>query len=170
MFTGLIEEVGTIVEIPTTDRGSQLQIAAPCVGRENPDRRQHRREWLLFDGRRKSRGTTDLRPPRRDFERTNLGKLRRESRINLERALAADGRIGGHFLQGHVDCAARIVASEKNNARSAARSRAPRRIRPLCRVTKDQSPSTESASRFRKYPRKVSPFGLSRTPEQNELG
>ena len=42
--------------------------------------------------------------------------MRHESRVNLERALAADARLGGHFVQGHVDCAARIVALEQNNA------------------------------------------------------
>ena len=42
--------------------------------------------------------------------------LRQESRVNLERALAADGRLGGHFVQGHVDCAARILALEENGA------------------------------------------------------
>ena len=42
--------------------------------------------------------------------------LRRESRVNLERALAADARLGGHFVQGHVDCAARILALEEHGA------------------------------------------------------
>jgi riboflavin synthase len=36
--------------------------------------------------------------------------------VNLERALVADGRVGGHFVQGHVDCAAPIVASQENGA------------------------------------------------------
>ena len=42
--------------------------------------------------------------------------MRNGSRVNLERALAADARLGGHFVQGHVDCTARIVASEQDNA------------------------------------------------------
>ncbi len=44
------------------------------------------------------------------LERTNLRTLRRESPVNLERALAAAGRIGGHFVQGHIDCTARILS------------------------------------------------------------
>jgi riboflavin synthase len=41
--------------------------------------------------------------------RTNLRALRPESPVNLERALAADGRLGGHFVQGHIDCTAQVL-------------------------------------------------------------
>jgi riboflavin synthase len=47
------------------------------------------------------------------LERTNLKNLRRESFVNLERALPADGRLGGHFVQGHIDCAARVIAFDE---------------------------------------------------------
>jgi riboflavin synthase len=42
--------------------------------------------------------------------RTNLSNLRQNSPVNLERALRADGRVGGHFVQGHVDCVTPILA------------------------------------------------------------
>jgi riboflavin synthase len=116
MFTGLIEEVGSVLGIRATDRGTQLQIAAPRVA----DKLQigdsiavngccltvtaHRGEQFTFDLLEET------------LDRTNLKTLRQESRVNLERALAADGRLGGHFVQGHVDCAARIVAWEENGA------------------------------------------------------
>jgi riboflavin synthase len=45
-----------------------------------------------------------------------LKALHAESRVNLERALAANARLGGHFVQGHIDCTARIMALEKNGA------------------------------------------------------
>jgi riboflavin synthase len=45
--------------------------------------------------------------------RTNLGELSLGSGVNLERALRADGRIGGHFVQGHVDCTAGLIACEE---------------------------------------------------------
>jgi riboflavin synthase len=41
--------------------------------------------------------------------RTNLGALKPGSRVNLERALPANGRLGGHFVQGHVDCTSRLL-------------------------------------------------------------
>jgi riboflavin synthase len=48
--------------------------------------------------------------------RTNFQQLRQNSRLNLERALRADGRLGGHFVQGHVDCVSRIIEFEKKGA------------------------------------------------------
>jgi riboflavin synthase len=50
------------------------------------------------------------------LERTNLRTLRRESLVNVERALPAAGRIGGHFVQGHIDCTARILSIAENGA------------------------------------------------------
>jgi riboflavin synthase len=44
------------------------------------------------------------------LRRTNLGKLREQSRVNLERAMSADTRMGGHIVQGHVDTVASIVS------------------------------------------------------------
>ena len=69
---------------------------------------------LTVTGRQEDDLTFDLLEE--TLDRTNLRVLCRDSRVNLERALAADGRLGGHFVQGHVDCAARIVASEENGA------------------------------------------------------
>jgi riboflavin synthase len=47
--------------------------------------------------------------------RTNLGHLAAGSRVNLERALRADGRFGGHFVQGHIDTTAKVISVEKKN-------------------------------------------------------
>ena len=44
------------------------------------------------------------------LRRTNLGSLKRDSRVNLERAVSAGARMGGHFVQGHVDTTASIVS------------------------------------------------------------
>jgi riboflavin synthase len=48
--------------------------------------------------------------------RTSLGGVQTGGGVNLERALKAGGRLGGHFVQGHVDCTARIVAMEPKGA------------------------------------------------------
>ena len=114
MFTGLIEEVGSVLGIHAIDRGTQLQIVAPRLAEKIQigdsiavngcclTVAAHRAEQLAFDLLAET------------LDRTNLKALRQESRVNLERALAADGRLGGHFVQGHVDCAARILALEEN--------------------------------------------------------
>lgn len=116
MFTGLIEEVGLVVEIPTVARGRQLQIAAPQVAEKIKigDSIAVNGCCLTVASHRDDQVTFDLLEE--TLERTNLGTLRHESRVNLERALAADARLGGHFVQGHVDCAARILALAQHNA------------------------------------------------------
>jgi riboflavin synthase len=48
--------------------------------------------------------------------RTNLSDLQQNSLVNLERALRADGRLGGHFVQGHVDCVSPIIGFERKAA------------------------------------------------------
>jgi riboflavin synthase len=64
--------------------------------------------------RRGNRLTFDLLEE--TIARTNLKKLRRHDRVNLERALPAEGRLGGHFVQGHIDCVSRIVAFDEKGA------------------------------------------------------
>ncbi len=48
--------------------------------------------------------------------RTNLGELDKGSRVNLERALRADGRFGGHFVQGHIDTKSEVLLAEHRGA------------------------------------------------------
>ena len=116
MFTGLVEEIGTVLWIRATDRGTQLQVSAPHIS-------EHIRKGdsvavngccLTLTARRGEQLTFDLLEE--TLDRTNLRTLRRDSRVNLERALAADGRVGGHFVQGHIDCAARVVAFDEAGA------------------------------------------------------
>ncbi len=116
MFTGLIEEIGRILRMQTTDLGTQLKIAAPAIAKTMRDGESiavngccltvagHRAEELTFDLLQET------------LDRTNLRLLRPDSSVNLERALAADGRIGGHFVQGHVDRAGRVVSFEESGA------------------------------------------------------
>ena len=116
MFTGLIEEVGSVLRIAATGHGTQLQIVAPRVAEKIQlgDSIAVNGCCLTVAAHRGEQCTFDLLEE--TLERTNLRTLRQESRVNIERALAADGRLGGHFVQGHVDCAARIVALEENGA------------------------------------------------------
>jgi len=50
------------------------------------------------------------------LDRTNLGDLKPGDPVNLERALRLDGRLGGHFVQGHIDCTSRVLSVEKKGA------------------------------------------------------
>ena len=109
MFTGLIEEVGRVRWIRSTARGTQLRVAAPSI---SPDLRDG--DSVAVNGCCLT--TTTIRDGDLTFDlleetiaRTNLRSLGADSPVNLERALAATGRIGGHFVQGHIDCTVRVL-------------------------------------------------------------
>ena len=116
MFTGLIEEVGAVVAVCARDHGTELQIAAPGTAKHaNPG------ESIAVNGCCLT--VTSCRGDCLSFDllketiaRTNLHDLRRDSLVNLERALRADGRLGGHFVQGHVDCVSAIIAFDTKSA------------------------------------------------------
>jgi len=115
MFTGLIEEVGKLVAVRASDRGTELQIAAPRIAKKT-----RRGDSIAANGccltvasRRGGRLTFDLLEE--TVSRTNLKGLRRKDPVNLECALPAKGRLGGHFVQGHIDCVSPIVAFDKKN-------------------------------------------------------
>lgn len=116
MFTGLIEEVGHVLWIRATDRGTQLQVAAPLIAGEvrKGDSIAVNGCCLTVKTRRDDQLTFDLLEE--TLDRTNLRALRRESPVNLERALAAGSPIGGHFVQGHIDCAVSVIAFEQQGA------------------------------------------------------
>ena len=113
MFTGLIEELGQVSWLRRTTDGIQLQVSAAGLvrGIHRGDSvavngccltvSAHRAEFLTFDLLQET------------LDRTNLHRLRPGAVVNLERALAADGRLGGHFVQGHVDCTSAVTGFEQ---------------------------------------------------------
>jgi riboflavin synthase len=116
MFTGLIEEVGTVVAVHSHHHGTELKIAAPRVAKD-----VNAGESMAVNGCCLT--LTSCRSDCLSFDlleettaRTNLNSLRQNNPVNLERALPADGRVGGHFVQGHVDCAAPIIAIDMKGA------------------------------------------------------
>ncbi len=116
MFTGLVEEVGALRWIRATERGTQLQLAAPFIAQDlrKGDSVAVNGCCLTARAIRDGQITFDLLAE--TLERTNLRNLRRDSPINLERALAAGGRLGGHFVQGHIDCAIRVLSFAQSGA------------------------------------------------------
>jgi riboflavin synthase len=130
MFTGLIEDVGKVVSAHATGHHTQLQIAAPCTARQ-----VRKGESIAVNGccltltsRRGDRLSFDLL--NETIARTNLKSLLPSRLVNLERALRADGRLGGHFVQGHVDCVSRILSFEKKGADFRLEVELPRRFAP----------------------------------------
>jgi riboflavin synthase len=116
MFTGLVEEVGKVVRTDASDRGTRLQIVAPCTAMQAKTGESIALNGccLTLASRRGDRLSFDLL--QETIARTNLQSLQQDSRVNLERALRAADGLGGHFVQGHVDCASPIIGFERQGA------------------------------------------------------
>ena len=100
MFTGLIEEQGRVLTPP---RNGKLSLAASKVteGLALGDSIAVNGVCLTVSAFSGQRFTADVMPE--TLHRSNLGELRSGSLVNLERALPATGRFGGHFVSGHID-------------------------------------------------------------------
>ncbi|MGB7220218.1 MAG: riboflavin synthase [Vicinamibacterales bacterium] len=102
MFTGLVEAVGELVERKQTSGGFRLRVASSLATELSPG------ESVAMNGvcltvilAEDQQIHADVGPE--TIRATTLGTLARGSLVNLERPLRADGRIGGHFVQGHAD-------------------------------------------------------------------
>ena len=109
MFTGLIEEVGRVIAAPGSKEPKRLQVVAARIAAEAEVGASVAVNGccLTVASRRENELIFDLL--QETLERTNLRALAQGSFVNLEQALRADARVGGHFVQGHVDCAVQIV-------------------------------------------------------------
>ena len=102
MFTGLVEAVGELVERKPTSGGFRLRIATSLAGALAPgDSLAVNGVCLTIILAEEKEVHADVGPE--TVRVTTLGSLTPGSRVNLERPLRADGRLGGHFVQGHVD-------------------------------------------------------------------
>ena len=103
MFTGIIEEVGEVRRVLSGSTAGEIAIRAKTVleGTKLGDSIAVNGVCLTVTGLLGDGFTADVMPE--TLRRTNLGRLGAGSRVNLERAMAADGRFGGHIVSGHID-------------------------------------------------------------------
>jgi riboflavin synthase len=102
MFTGLVEAVGEVVEREPRGGGVRLRIASPLSVELSPGDSLAVNGVCLTVVVAEAAGIhADVGPE--TLRVTTLGSIGRGSLVNLERPLRADGRFGGHFVQGHVD-------------------------------------------------------------------
>src|SRR5215203_247261 len=102
MFTGLVEAVGEVVETRTTNGGVRVRIGTSLAPElKLGDSLAVNGVCLTVTRNDGSNVDADIGPE--TMRVTTLGGLGRGMLVNLERPLRADGRFGGHFVQGHVD-------------------------------------------------------------------
>lgn len=110
MFTGLVEGTGRVVARDDMDGGMRLHLATPLAATAGRgDSIAHNGVCLTVVAvEAGERIVTEIGPE--TMRVTNLGALVAGDLVNLERPLRADAHLGGHFVQGHVDTTARILA------------------------------------------------------------
>ena len=126
MFTGIVEELGVVAKISnnamtvqaskvTEDLklGDSIAVNGTCLTAVNFSRTEF---------------SVDLSPE--TMRRTSLGQLSEGSPVNLERALLASDRMGGHIVQGHVDSTGRVMSSKVDGDSIIFRIRVPKRLSP----------------------------------------
>jgi riboflavin synthase len=126
MFTGIVEELGVVGKISnnamtvqaskvTEDLklGDSIAVNGTCLTAVNFSRTEF---------------SVDLSPE--TMRRTSLGQLSEGSPVNLERALLASDRMGGHIVQGHVDGTGRVLSSRVDGDSIIFRIRVPKRLNP----------------------------------------
>src|ERR1043166_9075642 len=110
MFTGIIHSSGLIESFEKLDAGARLHLRASV------DASFERGESVAVNGvcltviPSGDAITTEI--SNETLSRTTLGSLGNGTRVNLERALAVGDRLGGHFVQGHVDTTGRLISKE----------------------------------------------------------
>jgi riboflavin synthase len=111
VFTGIVEETGTIQALTEQDGSVGLAVAARlvCDDLRLGDSVAVNGVCLTVTAFDATGFTVGLAPE--TLRRTNLGDLRPGARVNLERAIAAGGRMGGHYVQGHVDGTGEVVSA-----------------------------------------------------------
>ena len=126
MFTGIVEELGVVAKISnnamtvhaskvTEDLklGDSIAVNGTCLTAVNFSRTEF---------------SVDLSPE--TMRRTSLGQLSEGSPVNLERALLASDRMGGHIVQGHVDSTGRVMSSSVDGDSIIFRIKVPKRLNP----------------------------------------
>lgn len=109
MFTGIIEELGTVLEAGFTGEGGRLRISCPGIWKELKQGESVAVNGVCLTVTGTGGGSFTADVSRESLERSTLGDLRRGETVNLERALRLDSRLGGHLVQGHVDGVGRIA-------------------------------------------------------------
>ena len=108
MFTGIVEELGTVVSWEDVGDAVRLTVHGPTVTEDAAPGDSIAVDGCCLTVAERGEGTFTADVMQESLTRTSLGGLRPGARVNLERALAAGARLGGHVVQGHVDATGTI--------------------------------------------------------------
>ncbi|HZK77358.1 MAG TPA: riboflavin synthase [Gemmatimonadaceae bacterium] len=107
MFTGIVDAVGLVTDVKRTDAG--LELTVKCDYTDLVEGESVSLNGVCLTVRHCGPGWFDVAAVVTTTGRTTIGSWTTGKRLNLERAMKADSRFGGHIVQGHVDAAARVT-------------------------------------------------------------
>lgn len=110
MFTGIIEELGEVVDVADSGGFRTIRVRGGNVFGDLQIGSSIAVNGVCLTVRSIETNTFTAEMSRETLDRTSLGNLGRKSIVNLERPMRADSRFGGHIVQGHVDTVGRIRA------------------------------------------------------------
>lgn len=131
MFTGIVEEMGRVLAIAGDQERDNFMTVASRIAREGAqlgDSIAINGTCLTVTALADESFTIGLSPE--TLRRTNLGRLRVGDPVNLERSLTFGGRMGGHYVQGHVDGVGEIVGVTPEGDSKRIRVRPPAQLMP----------------------------------------
>ena len=126
MFTGIVEELGVVAKI--SDNAMTVQASKVTEDLKLGDSIAVNGTCLTAVNFSRTEFSVDLSPE--TMRRTSLGQLSVGSPVNLERALLATDRMGGHIVQGHVDGTGRVMSRRVDGDSILFRIRVPKRLNP----------------------------------------
>lgn len=131
MFTGIIEELGIVVELTVTTDAARLHVTAPLAASD-----AHHGDSIAIAGvcltvvdRGSDWFIADVMAETLDV--STIRTLSKGNRVNVERSTQSGGRLGGHLVQGHVDGTATLVSRAEGSAWRVLRFTLPRDLAPL---------------------------------------
>lgn len=113
MFTGLVEETGSLIEKKATGEGYQLTIGASKVMEDLDIGSSICVNGVCLTVVKKTEDSFSVDTIEETLIKTDLGDLSAGSKVNLERPLKAEERLGGHFVLGHADTTGKVVQIEE---------------------------------------------------------
>lgn len=115
MFTGLIETIGVIQSIKKNEKSLRFNIKITDIFDDIKTGDSISTNGVCLTVSKYYGNSFDADVMAETLRRSNLGDLKIGSKVNLERAMKADGRLGGHIVSGHIDGTGNIVSYEKED-------------------------------------------------------
>ena len=125
MFTGIVEEVGEVVDVTTGTDSAVLRVRGPLIVSDATLGASIAVNGVCLTVTAHDEQEFSVDVMQESLDRSSLGDLSAGSRVNLERAVRADGRLGGHIVQGHVDGVGEVVDVKKDETEWRTRIRPP---------------------------------------------